>query len=57
MLSLDSWTAESVALPFPLQRAPLQQIFQLQLRRLLPIQNRLDEIRRQQRQPQHSAEV
>ena len=41
-----------IALPFPFQRKPFQQIIQLQLRRLPPIEDRLDDVRREQRQPQ-----
>ena len=43
----------SAFLSLPLQRKPLQQIIQLQLRRLPPIEDRLDDLRREQRQPQN----
>ena len=45
------------ALEFPLQRKSLQQIIQLQLRRLPPIEDRFHDLRRQQREPQNSADV
>ena len=45
------------SLPLPVQRKSLQQIIQLQLRRLPPIEDRLDDVRREQRQPQDPADV
>jgi hypothetical protein len=41
----------------PLYRKPLQQILELQPRRLTPAQNRLDYIGRQQGQPQDATDV
>ena len=46
-----------VGLNLPHQRKPLQQIVQLQRRRLPPIQERLHDLRREQRQPQDPADV
>ena len=48
---------QSRALPLPLQRKPFQQIIQLQLPRPPPIEDRLHDTRREQRQPQHPADV
>ena len=45
-------SAEVETLPLPLQRKPVQQIIQLQLRRLPPVEDRLHDLRREQRQPQ-----
>ena len=41
------------ALEFPLQRKSLKQIIQLQLRGLPPVEDRLHDLRREQRQPQN----
>ena len=52
------WRAScSERLFLPLQRKPLQQIIQLQLRRLPPVEDRLHDLRREQRQPQNPADV
>ena len=56
--SSAAWIADSILLSFglalshPLQRKPFQQIIKLQLRRLPPVEDRLDDLRREQRQPQ-----
>ena len=42
---------------FPPHRKPFHQDIQPQSRRLPPIDDRLDNVRRQQRQPQHAADV
>ena len=41
----------------PQQRKPLHQVIQLQLRRLPPIEDRLYDVRREQRQPQDAANI
>jgi len=47
--TLIALNRKGFSLPLPLQRKPLQQIIQLQLRRLPPVEDRLDDIRVEQR--------
>ena len=51
-----SWLGRQLevgTLPLPRQRKPCQQIIQLQLHRLPPVEDRLHDLRRKQRQPQN----
>src|SRR5919106_4214502 len=57
LTSIDYIAVDGVELPLPIQRKPLQQIIQLQLRGLPPVEDGLHNIRREQRHPQHPAHV
>ena len=50
-------TRGTTSADFPLQRKPRQQIIQPHLRRMPPIEDRLHNLRREQRQPQNAADV
>ena len=54
----DLWEDdELLPLPLPRQRKPVQQIIQLQLRRLPSVQDRFHDFRRQQREPQNPTDI
>ena len=51
------YSAEPLQLPLPLHQKTRQQIFQLEFRRLPPSEDRLHDLRRKQREPQHPAHL